>query len=822
MNRTESNAEESRRQGILEELKQLDVASKARFDRITRIARSLFEVPMAGVCCVDSDREWFLSCEGAPGRVAPGAHAFCSQAVLSNETLVVPDARADPRFRDNAMVKEGPGVRFYAGHPIHSQDGSRIGALGIFAFEPRELGRSERSALADLAAMVEDEIRIGDVVRLEHEVDERTAAQKLAEKEHMRFFELSFDLLCIAGFDGYFKALSPSWEKTLGYSLDELKSKPFVDFVHPEDRESTEREAAKLAEGAITIAFHNRYRCKDGSYRWLYWTSVPDREEELLFAVARDFTHRKEAEEELRKAKEEAEQASRAKSDFVASMSHELRTPLNSIIGFANVLMADKASGLQDKGKNYLERIRANGEHLLLLINQVLDLAKVEAGRIEVELEATDLTSLVESVIAEFEGQIGDREVELRMELPTSLDQIVTDPQKLRQVLINLLANALKFTKEGSITVRVHADSETNKPVVLEVEDTGIGIPEERLGSIFESFEQLDSGTSRSFEGTGLGLAISKSLCELLECRLTVESEVGKGSTFRIEFPGGERARRPEKEATDRNSQTISVEMLRAIEEAERQGVSFDDKLVLVVDDDPDSTLILTQCLHELGCQVLTATSGEQGIRLAQERVPDLITLDLLMPEMNGWQILAKAKKDPALRRIPVVVVSGVSSERRSTIMGAADILDKPIEMKELKRVLRRNLAPERHRILLVDDSEDDLELMGQFLEGGGSEVRTARNGQEALEQLEDFTPDLAIVDLLMPVMDGATLIGELRRDRRFESLPVLIVTAKDLDSTELDQLCRASAAVVQKGPNLKGDIYEVCWKIWSLRRQAS
>jgi PAS domain S-box-containing protein len=822
MKQTEGNADEPERLRILRELKQLDVASKSRFDRITRIARSLFEVPMAGVCCVDSDREWFLSCEGAFGRVVPGAHAFCSQAVLSDDTLVVPDARADPRFLDNPMVRNDPGVRFYAGHPIHSQDGGRIGALGIFAFEPRKLGRNERSALADLAAMVEDEIRIGDVVRLEHEVDERTAAQKFAEKEHRRFFELSFDLLCIAGFDGYFKELNPSWEKTLGYSLEELKSRPFLDFVHPEDRQSTEKEAARLAEGAITIAFHNRYRCKDGSYRWLYWTSVPDMEEGLLFAAARDVTRRKEAEEELRKAKEQAEGASRAKSDFVASMSHELRTPLNSIIGFANVLMADKASGLQERGKNYLERIRANGEHLLLLINQVLDLAKVEAGRVEVELEDTDLTSLVDAVVAQFEGQIGDRDVELRVEVPSSLDQIVTDPQKLRQVLINLLANALKFTKEGSITVRVHADSETNKPLELEVEDTGIGIPERRLGSIFESFEQLDRGTSRSFEGTGLGLAISKSLCELLECGLTVESEVGKGSTFRIEFPGGERTERPEKEAADRNSQAISVEMVRAIEEAERQGVSFDEKLVLVVDDDPDSSLILSQCLHELGCQVLTATSGEQGIRLAQERVPDLITLDLLMPEMNGWQILASAKKDPALRRIPVVVVSDVSSERRSTIMGAADILDKPIEMKELKRVLRRNLAPERHRILLVDDSEDDLELMGQFLESGGSEIRTARNGQEALELLEDFIPDLAIVDLLMPVMDGATLIRELRTDRRFESLPVLIVTAKDLTSAELDQLCRASAAVVQKGPSLKGDIYEVCWKIWSLRKQAS
>ena len=358
-----------------------------------------------------------------------------------------------------------------------------------------------------------------------------------------RFFALSFDLLCVAGFDGYFKLLSPSWTKTLGYSLEELRARPFVDFVHPDDRQATIDESAKLTDGAITISFDNRYRTKDGQYRWLYWSAVPDMDEQVILAIARDITERKRIEVELQEAWAAAEAANRAKSEFLTRMSHELRTPLNSVIGFSDLLLAGKGGGLTAVQRDYLSRVRSNGGHLLGLINQVLDLAKIEAGRTEVELALVDLGDLVQSVVAQFESQVHDRPVEFELQVPDELDRLMTDSRKFSQILINLIGNAVKFTEEGSVVVRIVTDEEQPAvPVFVEVADTGIGIPDESLASIFETFEQVDHGTSRSFEGTGLGLAISHSLCELLGYDLAVESREHAGTTFRLDLdPSRER-----------------------------------------------------------------------------------------------------------------------------------------------------------------------------------------------------------------------------------------------------------------------------------------
>jgi PAS domain S-box-containing protein len=807
--------DEQARLAALKELELVDLQEKERFERITRLATRLLDAPIACVSLIGADKEWFISCQGIEMKGGAREHSFCAHTILSDETMVVRNALEDERFAENPQVTGSLALRFYAGHPICAPDGSRIGAISIRDYKPREFTEEENALIEDLAHMVEDEMRISSVARLESEILERRADLKRAEKEHRKFFDLSIDLLAIADFDGYYKALSPSWEWVTGYTLEELKKVPFVEFVHPGDRESTNKEAGRLADGAQTLDFENRYICKDGSIRWLYWMATPDLEEGLIYAVARDMTQRKEWEEALSNAKEEAELANHAKSDFLAAMSHELRTPLNSVIGFAKVLLADTNADFSERQVSYLERIGANGEHLLELINEVLDLAKIEAGRAVVNYESADVGGLVKEVMAQFDPQIAGSSMTLAVEIPEGTETIVIDVRLLRQILFNLIGNAVKFTARGSVTVRVVSDR-ANRPRAIEVIDTGVGIPPDKLETIFESFEQLDSSTSRSFQGTGLGLSICRSLCSLLDYRLTVESEVGEGSTFRVELT--EPKLDGDIDSDDGDSQAIPMEMVRKLEAAERRGVIFHHKLVLVIDDDPDSRLILSQCLHELGCQVLTATSASQGLRLARERSPDLITLDLLMPEMTGWQILGHFKEDLRLREIPVIVVSAVARDHPRTIIGATEILEKPVDPAALKRSLERNLPLDAGKILVVDDNKDDLELMATHLGRGGSTVKLASSGEEALSILDSFVPDLAIIDLLMPEMDGAGLIEGIRKRGHLRDLPILIVTAKNLAAEELERLSRASAAIVAKGPQLRGDLNELCWKLWRLR----
>ena len=810
--------DEQERLAALRELEILGRGESERFARITRAARRLFDVPIACISLIDEDHEWYVSCEGFDRIGGPREHSFCAYTILSDHPLIVPNTLDDERFSQNPQVTGPQKIRFYAGYPVRAPDGSRVGAVSVRDVSARQFSLEDVGFLGDLAHTVEDEIRIGRVAELEREILQRTAAQQQAEKARQKFFDLSIDLFCIAGFDGYYKAVSPSWERVTGYSAEELKRVPFVEFVHPGDREETNREAGRLSDGAKTLDFQNRYICKDGSLRWLYWTAVPDFEEELIYAVARDVTQRKEWEEALSAAKEEAEHANHAKSEFLAAMSHELRTPLNSVIGFSKVLLGEKGAKLTEKQQGYLQRIGANGEHLLELINEVLDLAKIEARRVEVHYESVDIGDLIREVQAQFETQLQGSPTSLEIDIPANLAPMVVDSRLFKQILFNLVGNAVKFTPKGTITVRVESHSR-GKPSAIEVIDTGIGIPEDKLFAIFDSFEQIDSSTSRKFQGTGLGLSICRSLCDVLGYRITVESSEGEGSTFRVELVEPDLDGDVEPSVED--SQAIPAELVRELEAAERHGISFQDKLVLVIDDDPDSRLILSQCLHELGCQVLTATSARQGVRLARERAPDLITLDLLMPEMTGWQTLGHFNEDPQLREIPVVVVSAVARDHGRAIIGATDILEKPIDPCDLREALERNLRVNAGTVLVVDDNPDDRELISGFLTKGGSEVRAAPGGAEALMLLENLTPDLAVIDLLMPEMDGAELIERVRQVPRLREMPILLVTAKDLSQRELERLSRASAAVVAKGPKLRGDLNELCWKLWRLRESA-
>jgi len=353
------------------------------------------------------------------------------------------------------------------------------------------------------------------------------------EDELARFFALSYDNLCIAGFDGYFKLLNPRWSETLGYSLAELYSRPYLDFIHPEDRGRTADEAEAIRGGEKTISFSNRYITKSGAICHLQWTAVPVLERSRIYAVARDVTEQMRVEDELMRSRMAAEAASQAKSAFLAMMSHELRTPLNSVIGFANLLLRNERGLLGAEELSYAARIQRNGEALLVLINSILDLSRIEAGRVEPLLADANLTALAREVVESLRPQAPSG-VRLELDVPPEPITLRTDEGRLRHILFNLVGNGLKFTPKGSVTLRL-----AKQPLRFEVEDTGPGIPPEHLGTIFEPFRQLEEGAGRRHGGTGLGLAISRSFADALGLAIEVESAVGRGTLFRVVLERG-------------------------------------------------------------------------------------------------------------------------------------------------------------------------------------------------------------------------------------------------------------------------------------------
>ncbi len=522
-----------------------------------------------------------------------------------------------------------------------------------------------------------------------------------------------------------------------------------------------------------------------------------------LLGISEDISERKRAEAALHEAKETAEKANRSKSEFLANMSHELRTPLNSVIGFANILLKNKAQNLRAEDLTFIERITTNGKHLLGLINQILDLSKIEAGKLELDLTPVSLAALVPEILDQFEGQVRGREVKLLADLPHPLAVLETDAVKLKQVIINLVGNALKFTERGSVTVRVSVNAQ-NQPVRIDVIDTGIGIPKEKQAAVFEEFQQADNTTARKYGGTGLGLTISRALCQLMGCRLEVSSEEGRGTTFSVILPVAKQSTAPPG-GTDRirESAAAAAPMPSPSAPAD-ESQRLKEKLVLVVDDEADSRILLTHLVAECGCRVITADSGEQALRRAKEVRPDLILLDLMMPQMDGWQVLKMIKADPQLRGIPVVVASIVARDHQGTLLGAVDTLQKPVSREDLQRVLKLYARP---KVLVVEDSEMDRRLLVASLEAEGAEWRVAAHGRAALECLERFSPDLILLDLLMPEMDGLTFLDQLRKNPRYVHLPVCIVTSKELTAEEKRRIGAQAQAVLKKADDLGADL---------------
>jgi PAS domain S-box-containing protein len=741
-----------------------------------------------------------------------------------------------------------------------------------------------------------------------------------------RFMNLSLDMNCTIGFDGNFRSLNPSWERVLGYSTAELLARPRMEFIHPEDQTRTAIEFAHVQNGESASAFENRYRCKNGEYKWLLWNAVCVPEKQVIYAVARDITKRRSAEEDLRASEEryrklfelnpqpawiydretlrflavnrsaveaygysreeflamticdirpsedvptlrqnisslrndthtdgmwrhrrkdgsiiqveitayslsfdgraadfviavditerkraqaerekfmatlekanrelelrnrEVERATNMKSKFLASMSHELRTPLNAIVGFSDLLSDETPGPLNPKQKRFVTHIKQGSAHLLQLINDILDLSKIEAGLLELHCEDFQVKEALPEVLSTIRPLAMAKNIQIDEEWEFD-PAVYADRIRFKQILYNLLSNAVKFTpKDGRISVVCRKEGNL---VGISVTDSGVGIRPEDHAMVFEEFKQAESGSAAAQQGTGLGLAITKRLVEQQGGNVSLKSELGKGSCFSFTLPCG-------------SATLTSVAESESVNTGAYASAHQRKPLILVVDDELPARELMASYL-EADFRIAMADSGTDAVAKAKILRPDAITLDVLMSGGDGFQALVALKAAPDTENIPIIVVSIVDNKQVGFALGAVDYLIKPINKQALLGSLRKHIpnpADDDSAILLVDDDSRTLELLQETLRSAGYETQSVQSGARALEVLGSKFVGAVVLDLMMPGMDGFEVIRHIRLQPTLKNLPVFVMTAKSLAQEELTLLNSETQALIQKsGP---------------------
>ena len=728
-------------------------------------------------------RSTFSRGVGLPGRVwAEGRPSW------------VPDVTRDEAFPRKSAA-EWAGVRGALGFPI-LLNGEVVGVIEFFSREIRQPNEELSQMLTTVGSL------IGQFIE-----------RRRAEEELSHFFDLSLDMLCIAGFDGYFRRVNPAWEKILGYTQEELLAKPYVERVHPDDRELTYAEAQKLTTGVHTVSFENRYMAKDGSYRWLLWNATPFVERGLIYATARDFTDRRLIEEELRRfaremeiakqtqeenaarlaglvkeldmAKRRAEEATRTKSEFLANMSHEIRTPMNAIVGMTELALDTQ---LTPEQREYLEAVQDAANALLMLVNDILDFSKIEARKLVLERLDFNLRDTMEDSLKVLALRAHQKGLELVCHIPPDTPEtLVGDPGRLRQIVINLVGNAIKFTERGEVVLQVEVESHSEFEAYLHfaVRDTGVGIPADKQQLIFEAFAQVDSSASRRYGGTGLGLAISSQLVQAMGGRTWVESQPGKGSTFHFTAYFG-RQKNP-------------VARL-----APEKAIELKNLPVLVVDDNSTSRRILEEMLANWQMKPTGAGSAASALSALHQaqaagRPFRLILIDALMPGEDGFTLAERIKQVPHMTRTKIILLTSAGQHgARSRSIGAAAYLTKPVKQAELLNTivtalssaalqkerrfqtrLRRRKSG-RYRILVAEDNKINRKLLERLLDTRGHSVVVAADGYHTLAALREKDFDVVLMDVQMPGMDGFETTAAIRKEeeKTGKHIPIIAITA--------------------------------------------
>jgi len=727
---------------------------------------------------------------GLPGRVW-----------ATHQPAWIPDVVKDPNF-PRAPIAAREGLHGALGFPILLNSE----AQGVLEFFSREIREPDEELLALLGTIGSQIGQFIERIRAEEELD--------------YLFNLSRDLLCIGGYDGRFKRVNPACESTLGFAPAEMLGRPYLHFVHPDDRAASIQAFERLAGGSGLVLFENRFRCKDGGYRWFSWNATPLPQLRAIFASARDISEYKRISEELRAAKEAADSASRAKSDFLANMSHEIRTPMNAIIGMTELVLD---TPLRPDQRESLAVVMDSAESLLDLLNDILDFSKIEAGKMELNPLAFELRESIGDTLRALGVRAHQKGLELACHVQPGVPEgLIGDPHRLRQILVNLVGNAVKFTERGEIVVGVGLDQQDAAGVTLRfsVEDTGIGISPEKQRIIFDAFAQADSSTTRHYGGTGLGLSISAQLIELMSGRIWVESEPGHGSRFHFTV-------------------RMALAPPEALRPSRRPPVSLRRLRVLVVDDNATNRRILHEMLTNWRMRPVEVEGGRAALEelaraVAAGQPYTAVLLDAQMPEMDGFELAAEIQRRPELAAATIMMLTSAArpgDRDRSRALGVSAYLMKPVKQSDLLDTLMNVLlgsaadlpakGPAAQRpvegaalqVLVAEDNPVNQEVARQLLQRLGHSAHIACNGAEALAALERSPLDLVLMDVQMPLMDGLAATAAIREKEKQSGghIPIVAMTAHAMKGDRERCLAAGMDAYITKPVQLRelGDTFD-------------
>jgi PAS domain S-box-containing protein len=773
---------EAKRLEALYALEILDTPREERFDRITRTAVRLFRMPKSLLAFVDETRAWVKSDVGTSIDWVPRQSSFSELAIESDEPLVVRDVREDPRFAEHPLVIGPDRIRSLAAHPLRTPDGYRVGALLVMGSEPHAFSEEELQALTDLCRLAEEELADIELTRLLKLTIESQARVRAV-------MDATSEGILLIGRDGVMAYHNRRFLDLFGFEAEQIDGRHLASLEGPinrifdepdEFRRSILRAARRPGEDTRFLTKQYYPQVRDLEVNTAPVTDRQDRDLGRLHAF-RDVTRERELD--------------RMKDEFVSLVSHELRTPLTSIKGYVDLLIDGDAGEVTEEQKEFLDIVKNNSDRLVLLVNDLLDVSRIEAGRVNLRLQPVDLAGSIHEVATSLRPLMEQKRQSLKLELPADLPQVRADRDRVAQIVTNLLSNAHKYTLEGgAVTVRAQAREDR---VQVEVSDTGVGMTADERDKLFTKFFRAQNPATQNISGTGLGLNIVKSLVEKQGGRIWVTSEPMKGSTFIFTIP-----------ADGTTGAAIATSAADAPAPVTTAGTR-----ILVVDDEPDIAGLIRRYLERGGYQVLVAHDARTALETARRERPDLMTLDVDLPDCDGFTLLEWLKGDQVTAPIPVIMLSVLEDTGRGLLMGAVDYLHKPIDESTLLSHVGSIVRSQEPQLVLVADDEEDIRsLIAGHLRRAGHQVLEAADGEQALEAARaEQPPSLVLLDIRMPRLDGLGVLRALRADEATRNLPVVMMTtSRGMSASDRSAIDQLGASVLLHKPSSAEELAEL------------